>query len=69
MAPALLLLFIFVVGLLTGALGLLLVAYIVLFNVFGKQRPPPPFIDQFQPLKIPHVRTSRWVFVLFTPLI
>uniref|UniRef100_A0A915DNR9 PDZ domain-containing protein 8 n=1 Tax=Ditylenchus dipsaci TaxID=166011 RepID=A0A915DNR9_9BILA len=43
----------FLVGFLSGILAVAIVTYVILFNAFGKVVPSPPFVDQFQPLKIP----------------
>ncbi|KAI1714015.1 PDZ domain-containing protein 8 [Ditylenchus destructor] len=44
---------VFLLGFLSGILAVAVVGYIILFNAFGKPTPLPPFIDQFQPLKVP----------------
>ncbi|KAI1725215.1 PDZ domain-containing protein 8 [Ditylenchus destructor] len=44
---------VFLLGFFSGILAVAVVAYIYLFNAFGKPTPLPPFIDQFQPLKVP----------------
>lgn len=55
---------IFLFGFIAGILTVVIIAYVVLLNGFGKPTPLPPFINQFQPLKISAV-SSFLLFYIF----